>query len=183
MDLQTAEKLVQDAMRHLEIEFSRMQVGRASTGMVEGLQVEAYGTHQPIRNVATITTPDARTIMLQPWDKSVLSSIEKSIRGRSDLGFNPLNDGNVIRIPIPQPTEERRKELAKVAHAKGEEAKISVRSSRQKYHGQIQEDLKNKKVSEDMAHSKEKELQDLVDRSNKKIDEMVKSKEKEILTI
>lgn len=183
MDLQTTEKLMNDAIKHLEGEFARMQVGRASTGMVEGLMAEAYGSHQPIRNIATLTTPDARTIMVQPWDKSVLTAIEKSIRERSDLGFNPLNDGNVIRINIPQPTEERRKELSKTAHAKGEEAKISVRSTRQKYHGFIQDELKAKKISEDMARTKEKDLQSLVDRLNKKIDEMVKAKEKDIMTL
>ena len=183
MDLPTTEKLMQDAIKHLESEFARMQVGRASTGMVEGLMVEAYGSHQPIRNVATLTTPDARTILIQPWDKSILSFVEKSIRERSDLGFNPLNDGNVIRISIPQPTEERRKELSKTAHAKGEETKISVRNTRQKYHGLIQDELKGKKISEDAAHTKEKDLQALVDRVNKKIDEMVKAKEKDILTL
>lgn len=183
MDLQTAEQQFQAALKHLEEEFAKMQVGRASTAMVEGLLVEAYGSAQPMRNIATITTPDARTIMIQPWDKSVLPAVEKSIRERSDLGFNPLNDGNVIRINIPQPTEERRKELSKVAHAKGEEAKISVRNARHKAHSVIQTQQKDKEISEDEARAMEKELQESVDRANKKIDELVAAKEKNIMTL
>lgn len=183
MDLQTAEKLLQDATHHLEGEFTRMQVGRASVAMVEGVLVDAYGSHQPIRNVASLSTPDPKTIMIQPWDKSILASVEKSIRERSDLGFNPLNDGNILRINIPQPTEERRKELVKVAHAKGEESKISIRNARQKAHTSIQEQLKEKEISQDEAKALEKELQESVDKANKKVDELVKAKEKDIMTI
>jgi|CXWL01.1.fsa_nt_gi ribosome recycling factor len=183
MDISSAEKLMQDAIRHLEEEFSKMQVGRASTSMVETLPVDAYGMTQPMRNLCTITTPDPKTILMQPWDKTVLSAMEKAIRERSDLGFNPLNDGNVLRINIPQPTEERRKELGKVARVKGEETKISVRNARQKAHAHIQEQLKSKSVSEDMASGEEKKLQDAVDRHNKKIEDMVKAKETDILKI
>lgn len=183
MDIVAGEKLMQGAIKHLEDEFAKMQVGRASTAMVEGLLVEAYGSTQPIRNVASLNTPDARTILIQPWDKSTLAPIEKAIRDRSDLGFNPLNDGNVIRINIPLPTEERRKELVKVASAKGEEAKISIRTTRQKIHGGIQDQLKAKQLSEDMAKAEEKKLQDAVDKYNKMIDEKVKAKEKDILTV
>lgn len=174
---------MQDALNHLESEFMRMQVGRASTAMVEGLLINAYGMTQPIKAVASLSTPDPKSIMIQPWDKSVLSAIENGIRERSDLGFNPMNDGNVIRIVLPQPTEERRKELVKVAHAKGEEAKISIRNARQKVHTSIRDKEKAKEISEDEAKIDDKKLQDAVDRMNKKVDEMVKAKEKDILTI
>lgn len=174
---------MQDALKHLEGEFVKMQVGRASTAMVEGVLVTAYGTTQPLRNIASISTPDPKSIMVQPWDKSVLSSIESAIRERSDLGLNPMNDGNVVRINLPQPTEERRKELVKVAYAKGEEAKISIRNARHKVHTSIKDQLKEKEISEDEAKAMENELQEVVDRMNKKIDEMVKAKEKDILTV
>ena len=183
MDLQSAEKLMQDALKHLEAEFVKMQVGRASTAMVEGVLVDAYGMTQPVKNIASLSTPDAKSILIQPWDKSVLSAIENGIRERSDLGLNPMNDGNVVRIVLPQPTEERRKELVKVASAKGEETKISIRNARQKVHGSIKDQLKEKEISEDEAKAMEKELQEVVDQMNKKIDEMVKAKEKDIMTV
>lgn len=181
MDLQSAQKLMQDAIQHLQLEFSKMQVGRANTAMVEGILVEAYGQQQPIRSVASLSTPDVRTIMIQPWDRSILGSVEKSIRVRSDLGLNPVNDGNVLRINIPTPTEERRKELVKVARSKAEDGKISVRNARGKFHSELKE-LK-KTVSEDVVHMQEKDLQKAVDNANAKIDEMVKAKEKEIMTV
>lgn len=183
MDLQTAEKLFQDAIKHLESEFSKMQVGRASTAMVDGLLVEAYGSFQPVKHFATISTPDPKTIQIQPWDKTILTAIERAIRERQDLGLNPLNDGHVIRIVLPMPTEERRKELVKVGKAKGEEARISVRNARHKALSRIQEQEKSKEISEDESHALQKDLQQSVDKANKKIEEVVKAKEKEIMTI
>ncbi len=183
MDLQTAEKMMQDAIKHLEEEFMKLQVGRASTSMVDSMLVDAYGQTQPLKNVATITTPDPQTIMIQPWDKAVLSDIERCIRERSDLGLNPLNDGNVLRIPIPTPTEERRKELVKVAHAKAEDSKISVRNARHKALSAIHAQLKEKEISEDEAKALEGELQEATDKSNKSIDEHAKAKEKDIMTV
>jgi ribosome recycling factor len=183
MDLQTAEKMMQDAIKHLEEEFAKLQVGRASVSMVDGMLVMAYGQSQPLRNVATVTTPDPQTIMIQPWDKSVLGDIERTIRERSDLGLNPLNDGTVLRIPIPTPTEERRKELVKVAHAKAEESKISVRNARHKALSSIHAQLKDKEISEDESKALEGELQEATDKANKSIDEHSKSKEKDILTV
>lgn len=183
MDLQTTDKMMQGSIKHLEEEFAKIQVGRASTSMVEGLLVDAYGQAQPLRNVATITTPDPQTIMIQPWDKGVLAGIEKSIRERSDLGFNPLNDGNVIRIPIPTPTEERRKDLVKVAHSKAEESRISIRNARHKALTTIQTQLKDKEISEDEAKAMEKELQEITDAANKKVDEHTKAKEADILKV
>lgn len=183
MDLVSAEKLMLEAIHFLDVEFSRMQVGRANTAMVEGVLVEAYGQSQPLRNLATISTPDARTILISPWDKSIVGSIEKEIRNRKDLGFNPVNQGAVLLIPIPQPTGERRQELAKVAKQKGEQAKISIRNARAKLHAEINDELKNKKLSEDQAHLQQKHLQEIVDKNNKIVEDKVKVKEKEILTV
>jgi len=183
MELQTAEKMMNDAIKHLEEEFAKIQVGKASTSMVEGILVDAYGQSQPLKNVATITTPDPQTILIQPWDKAVLADIERSIRERSDLGFNPNNDGAVLRIPIPQPTEDRRKELVKVAHGKAEDSKISIRNARHKSHDVIKNQLKDKEISEDESKAMEKELQEATDRSNKKIDDLTKAKEGDILTV
>jgi ribosome recycling factor len=183
MDLQTAERMMQDAIKHLEEEFAKLQVGRASVSMVDGMLVNAYGQSQPLKNVATITTPDPKTIMIQPWDKAVLGDIERTIRERSDLGLNPLNDGTVLRIPIPTPTEDRRKEIVKVAHAKAEESKISIRNARHKALASIHDQLKDKEISEDESKALEKELQEATDKSNKSIEEHTKAKEKDILTV
>lgn len=171
------------AIKHLEEEFSRMQVGTASTAMVEGVLVNSYGTSQPLKNIASLSTPDATSLLIQPWDKAVLADIEKSIRDRNDLGFNPMNDGTCIRINIPQPTEERRKDLVKVAHAKGEDAKISIRTTRQKRHTEIQNQLKAKEISEDESRGLNNKLQAIVDEMNKSVDEHVKKKEQEIMTV
>jgi len=183
MDLESTEKLMNESIVHLEQEFAKIQAGRASTSMVEGVLVTAYGQSQPMNNVATLSTPDAQTIMIQPWDKSILSNVEKSIRERSDLGLNPVNDGSVLRITLPQPTEDRRKELVKVSHSKAEEAKISIRNARHKAHASIQAQLKDKEISEDEAKALEKELQESTDKANKKIDELSKAKEDDIMTV
>ncbi|MDP3975923.1 MAG: ribosome recycling factor [bacterium] len=183
MDMQNGQENIQGAIKHLENEFAKIQVGRASSAMVEGILVSAYGTDQPLKSVATITTPDPKTIMIQPWDKSVLSSIEKAIRDHAELGLNPMNDGHVIRLNLPQPTEERRREMVKVAHAKGEEAKVSIRNARHKSHAGIEVALKNKEISEDEYTRLRDQLQKTVDDANKKVDELVTTKEKEILTV
>lgn len=172
-----------EAVHFLESEFAKMQVGRANPAMVEGILVEAYGQSQPLRNLATISTPDARTIMISAWDKSIVGSIEKEIRNRKELGFNPVNQGATIIIPIPQPTGERRQELAKVARQKGEQAKISIRNARAKLHGEIQEQLRLKQISEDQARMQQKKLQEVVDKYNVQVEEKMKVKEKEILSI
>ena len=183
MTLQEAQQLMEGAMKHLREEFSKMQVGRASTSMVEDMLVDAYGSSQPMKTVANLSTPESNQILIQPWDKGMLANIEKAIRDRSDLGLNPVNDGASVRLTLPQPTEERRKDLVKVAHAKGEEAKISVRNARHKYHTFVKEQLKAKEISEDESRGMENKLQEVVDKINKDIDDHVKTKEKEIMTV
>jgi len=183
MDLESASKLMEEAIKHLEQEFSKLQAGRASTAMVEDMLVRAYGQDQPLKNVAGISTPDPQTILIQPWDKGVLADLEKSIRDRSDLGLNPNNDGNSIWIKLPQPTEERRKELVKVANGKAEEARISIRNARQELHKENQRLLLEKEISEDQAKGNEADLQETVDSHNKRVEEHLKKKEQEIMTV
>lgn len=183
MDMNLLEKQISDALHHLEVEFNKIQAGRASTAMVEGLLVNVYGAEQPLRNVANLSTPDPGTILIQPWDKSVLSSLEKSIRERSDLGLNPNNDGNSVWIKIPQPTEERRKELVKVSHTRAEEARISIRNARHDHQKSIKTQLQDKALSEDQAKAFEKQLQEKVDEANKAIEASLKLKESQILTV
>jgi ribosome recycling factor len=170
------------AVSHLDIELKKLQIGRASTGFVEDLIVDAYGSSQPMKAVATITTPDASTIMIQPWDRSLLLPVEQAITS-SDIGLQPNNDGHVIRLNIPAPTEERRKELSKVVHQKGEEAKISVRHARHSALDGLKQRKESKEISEDVFSMEEKELQKLVDTCNKSIEHRVKSREAEIMTV
>ena len=170
------------AKEHLQGELSRLQVGRASPVLVEDISVDAYGSPQTIKGVSSISIPDPRTIQIQPWDKGLLTHIEKAIIGVG-TGLNPKNDGVCIRINIPPLTEERRKELAKIVGKLTEEAKITIRGFRQ----DVQKKLKNLKtdseITEDDFFMAEKELQDEIDIVNKEIDEMAKLKEKDIMTV
>ena len=181
--LSLVDKKMKAASEGLKTELATIRTGRASPALIEHLKIDYAGTPYPLNQIAGISAPEARLLVIQPWDKSILGNIEKSIRERSDLGFNPVNDGNSIHINIPQPTEERRKDLVKVANSKTEEAKISVRNARHKAHAQIKSQLKEKEISEDESKALEKELQDLVDNANNRVDELNKAKEKDIMTV
>lgn len=177
-----AEGLFKKIIEHLKQEFARLQIGRANPSLVEHISVEAYGTTQPLRSLAGITTPDARTIQIQPWDKSILQAIEKAIQ-TSGLNLPPVNDGVVIRINIPALTEERRKELAKVVGKIAEDAKIAVRSVRQQMNTKFKDMEKAKQMSEDELKIAEKKIQEKVDAYNKEIDELAKKKEQDIMSL
>lgn len=170
------------AIGHLKDEFSRLQIGRASAALVENIPVEAYGSHQPIKSVANISIPDPRSIMIQPWDKSMIVPIEKGILGVG-IGLNPSNDGAVVRINIPPLTEERRAELAKHIRKLGEEAKITVRTARQDAHNVFKKLKADSEITEDDWHSADKKLQVEVDRANSQIEELVSGKEKDVMTV
>jgi len=170
------------ALTHLKEEFVKLQVGRANPTMVEDIQVDAYGTVQPLKGLANITVPDPKSLVIQPWDKGVLSPIEKAIQ-TSELNLNPINDGVVIRINMPPMTEERRKELTKVVSKLAEEAKVTLRHHRQETLSKMRDLEKGKDISEDELRGGEKKLQDKVDDYNMKIDEMMKSKEKDVMTV
>jgi len=173
---------LEDAIEHLNAEMGKIRTGRANPALVEGLVVDYYGTKTPLKQIASINAPEARLLVIQPWDKGALVYIESALR-ESDLGFNPNNDGQVIRINIPALTEERRKELVKVLNQRAEDAKISIRNIREEAWKEIQEAEKEGKMSEDDKFSGKDYLQKIVDEYNKKIEDVREKKETEIMTI
>lgn len=177
-----AEAEFQKAIAHLKEEFSRLQIGRASSSLIENVNVDMYGVVQPLKALANISIPDPRTIQIQPWDRGALAPIEKGIVG-SGIGLNPVNDGTCVRISIPALTEERRVELTKHAKQLAEDAKIAVRNSRQDAHNQFKQLKANDEITEDDLHDSDKKLQVKVDDTNKMIDEILKSKEEDIMTV
>ena len=159
-----------------------MNVGRATPSLIEDIVVDYYDTPTPLKQVATISVPDSRNIMIQPWDKGQLKEIEKAINS-AQLGFNPVNDGASIRIIIPQPTEERRKDLVKHLHNLLEKAKISMRNIREEAMKEIKKMEQDKKIGEDERFTKQDEIQKIVDECSKKLEEETEKKEGEIMTV
>ena len=166
-----------DAFRH---ELTKLRTGRATTALVDHLKVNYYGSDMPLTQVATVSTTDARTLQITPWEKGMVAAVEKAILA-SDLGLTPNTAGTVIRINLPPLTEERRKELSKHVHHEGENAKVAVRNVRRDAIQHVKEMLKEKTTTEDEARKSEDEIQKLTDRSIKDIDEVVKAKEQELL--
>lgn len=177
-----AKTRMQKAITNLEKEFSRLRTGRASTSLVEDIQVSYYKTPTPLNQLASISIPDARTIAIQPWDRSSFENIEKGIM-QSDLGLNPTNDGKIIRITIPALTEERRKELAKIAKKHTEEAKIAIRSIRRDANEELKKQKNDKTISEDDMHRGQEKIQKLTDEFVDKTEKTLAEKEKEIMEI
>ncbi len=167
---------------HLKTEYSHLQIGRASASLVEGVMVEAYGSNQPLKALAHISVPDAKTIQIQPWDKGTLQAIEKGIM-ISNMGLTPNNDGIVIRINIPPLTEERRRDLTKVVNKLAEDARISIRHARQTVMDKIRAQEKAKEISEDIGKGLEKKLQDKVDAMNQDIEMLSKTKEADVMKV
>ncbi|KKQ69279.1 MAG: ribosome recycling factor, ribosome recycling factor [Candidatus Peregrinibacteria bacterium GW2011_GWF2_38_29] len=180
--IEEAEVSFKKAIEHMVNEFARLQTGRASTTLVEHVQVEAYGSKQAMKGLANISTPDARTIQIQPWDKGLLQAIEKAIQ-TSGLNLPPVNDGVVVRVNIPVLTEERRKDLTKFVWKIAEEAKVAIRSSRQQFIGKFKDLEKAKEMSEDELKIAEKKVQERVDHHNNEIDSLGKKKEQDIMSI
>lgn len=173
---------MENSIEHFKEELGQLRTGRASTALVENILVDYYGAKSPIKQVASITIPEPRSIVISPWDKGSLVGIESAIR-ESQLNLNPNNDGNVIRVNIPQLTEDRRKELAKVLNQKAEEARISIRKHREDVWEEIQEMEKSGKIGEDDKFAGKDKLQNVVDEYNKKIENIREGKEREILTV
>lgn len=171
-----------EAVNHFTEEIGKIRTGRANAGMVEGLMVDYYGARTPLKQIATINTPEPRTILIQPWDKGSLAGIESAIR-ESDMGFNPNNDGQVIRINIPALNEERRTELVKFLNKKTEESKIAVRTIREDVWKKIQDLEKEGKIAEDEKFLGKDLLQKVVDEYNAKLETLREKKEKEIMTV
>lgn len=168
-----------DAFRQ---EITKVRTGKASTALLDGIRVDYYGTPTPLSQVANVTVLDAHTLSITPWDKNMVGVIDKAIL-TADLGFNPLNDGTNIKIPIPQLTEERRRDLGKLAKKFGEDAKVSLRSIRHQAIDRLKKMEKDKELSEDLRHDGEADVQKVTDNHSKTIDEMVAHKEKEIMEI
>jgi len=169
------------AITHLESELTKIRAGKATATMLDGIMVDYYGSPTPINQVANITTPDARTISLQPWEKTMMAPIEKAILA-SNIGLTPQNDGTLIRLFLPPMTEERRKELVKRTLAEGETAKIAVRNIRREGIEQIKK-LQKDGLSEDIAKGGEDQVQASTDKHNALVDQVCKDKEKEIMTV
>lgn len=177
-----AEERMEKAVGSLEREFGKLRTGRASTTLVDGIKVDYYGTPTPVGQLASVAVPDSRTITIQPWDRGAFGSVEKAIL-KSDLGLTPVNDGKIIRISIPPLTEERRKDLVKVARKYCEEAKVAVRNVRRDGNDQLKKLEKEKVISEDELKKATDEVQKLTDKYVAKIDERGQAKEKEIMEI
>jgi ribosome recycling factor len=173
---------MQSAENHTLHEFSTLHTGKASPAMVEGVMVEAYGSSMRLKEVAAISTPDARTIQVQPWDKSIIKAVEKALQ-TANLGINPAVDGGVIRLPLPDLSRERREELVKVVHRLAEEGRVSVRNARREALDQIKKQEKDGGMSEDEARRLEKEVQQHTDKFIKDIGEHMAGKENELLTV
>ena len=170
------------ALDHLSEEFGAVRAGRANAKVLDRITVEYYGTETPLNGVATISTPDARTLVIQPWDTTLLKEIQKAIL-TSELGINPQNDGKVIRLVFPQLTEERRKDLTKQVKKYAEDAKVAMRNIRRDGMDYIKKLKKNSEITEDDQKKAEKDLQDLLDKFIKKADEALAAKEKELMSI
>lgn len=177
---ETAESM-EKTLEHLSDILTKIRAGKASPQMLSDIYIDYYGAKTPLNQAATINTPDPKSIIIQPWDRSVIVTIEKAIQA-SNLGFNPQNDGEVIRINVPPLTEERRLQLVKYIQQEGENNKISVRNARKKANEEIK-DIKKSGVSEDEVRKAEDEIQELTNKHIKRIEEFLKRKEEEIMTV
>lgn len=180
--LNAATPKMDKALEHFEIALSNVRAGKASTGMLNSVMVESYGQTMPLNGVASVTVPDAKTILIQPWDKNVIPSIEKALIN-SNIGMTPSNNGEVIRLNVPPLTEERRKELVKQIKGDAETARISIRNTRREAIDAIKKAIKAEGLPEDVAKDGEAEAQKMVDTISKKIDSLLIAKEKEIMTV
>lgn len=182
VDFKDYAKRMDKALNHLDEEFGAVRAGRANAKVLDRITVEYYGSETPLNGVATISTPDARTLVVQPWDTKLLKDIQKAIQV-SDLGINPQNDGRVIRLVFPQLTEERRKDLVKQVRKLSEEAKVAMRNIRRDGMDYVKKLKKNNDITEDDQKKAEKDLQDLLDKMIKKVDTALAAKEKELMSL
>ncbi len=181
MILDICRERMEHAINHLDKELVHIRAGKASPRMLDSVMVEYYGSMVPLAQVSNINTPDARTLAIQPWEKSMIKPIEKAIIN-SNLGFNPDNNGEIIRINVPAPTEQRRKDMVKTVNKEGEVAKVSLRSARKDANDSLKKLLKDG-LSEDVEKDAEDEVQEMINDFSKKVDKMLEDKNIEILTI
>ena len=180
--LKGVEGKMKDAVLFLEEDLKNYRVGKANPSVLNGVMVDYYGSATPLPQVASVSTPDATTILIQPWEKNMISKIEKAIMD-ANLGFTPSNNGESVRCNIPPLTEERRKELIKKAHAAGENTKIVVRNARRDGVDQLKKAQKNDGLNEDAQKEGEEEIQKITDKYVKKVDELIAAKEKDIMVV
>lgn len=173
---------IDKTLEDLRKELSKVRTGRASPNLLEGIKVDYYGTPTPLNGVANVTSPEPRLILIKPWEKSVLKEIEKAIR-EANLGINPMNDGEVIRLPFPPLTEERRKALAKQVKSTGEDHKVAIRNIRRDANEALKAQLKDKKITEDDQKRLSEKVQKETDAGVAKVDEIVAKKEKEVMEV
>ena len=176
------EEKMDRSIKHLEKDFLTIRTGRANPALLDGVRVEVYGSQMPLNQVSTVTCPEPRLIVVQPWDKGNLGAIEKAIL-KADLSLNPSNDGNLIRIQIPDLTEERRKELVKVVKTKTEDTKIAIRNIRRDGNEMVKDLEKEKTIAEDESKTAQANVQKLTDKYIEKAQKLADNKEKEILSI
>lgn len=174
------EENMEKSLKHLDRDYNSLRTGRATPSLLDGIMVDYYGSQTPLGQAATISVPEARLLVVQPWDKSLLSVAEKAIQA-ANLGLNPINDGGVIRVPIPAMTEDRKKELVKIVHSMAEDARISVRNVRRDANEQIKTLEKDKDISEDNAKTALTEIQKITDRFIDQVKVAQDKKEAEIL--
>jgi ribosome recycling factor len=178
----TAEQKMAKSLEALKTDLSKVRTGRAHTGLLDHIHVDYYGSQMPLAQVANVTLADARTIAVQPWEKKMIPVVEKAIRD-SDLGLNPATSGDVIRIPMPALTEERRKELTKVVHKEAEAARVAVRNIRRDANEHLKKALKDKQCSEDEERHAQTDVQKLTDRYIAEIDKVMQAKEVDLMAI
>jgi len=180
--VKNAEMHMKKSIEALKNEFSKLRAGRAHPGLVEHIKVDYYGNETPLSHVASVTASDARTLTITPWEKTMIKPIEKAIM-TSDLGLNPMSDGNVVRIPLPALTEERRKELVKVVKTAAEHTKVNLRNGRRDANDQLKKELKEKKISEDEEKRAQDRVQKITDFHVAEVDKMTKAKEADLLAM
>lgn len=183
MDIKQYEDRMRQAVAHLGDELKKVRTGRANASMLDGVMVEAYGTKMPLNQVANVVAPEAQLLQVTPFDPNNLQAIASAIRENPSLGLNPMDDGRVVRLPIPPLTEERRRELAKVVGAKAEECMVSVRNIRHDAMNAIDKAKKDKQLGEDDAKRLEKQVEETVAKIKAEVDSAAKAKESEIMTL
>ena len=180
--VETLKKEMEQSLDGLRRELTTVRTGRASTALIEGVLVESYGTRTPLKQLASISAPEARLLVVQPYDRSIMGAVEKAIY-QADLGLTPVNDGKLIRVPIPELTEERRKELVRHVKKVGEEFRVSVRNHRRDANERIKKQLKDKQMTEDESRGTQERIQKMTDEYIEKLDKVLKAKEDELLAV
>jgi len=180
--LQQASQKMDRAIEALRREFGGVRTGKASPQLLDSVRVDAYGSHVPLNQVATVSAPEPRLLIIQPWDRAMMTPIEKALQ-TSDLGLNPANDGKIIRVPIPPLTEQRRKEYVKILHKFAEEARVAIRQVRKDANDDIKKRQKDSGMSEDDARREQDETQKLTDRYIHQVEELLKHKEAEVMEV